>query len=76
MIYFSNGNDLNVSQLFSYLKIAVLESFQVSSIARVQKGLIRSIVSTSLKNTIENNQLEKVHFIKVNELKVTQVELF
>ena len=31
---------------------------------------------TNLENKIEKTQLEKVRFIKVNELKLTQVELF
>ena len=29
-----------------------------------------------LKNKIENNSLKKVRFIKVNEFKITQIELF
>ena len=28
------------------------------------------------RNKIENNSLEKAHFVKMNELKLTQVELF
>ena len=28
------------------------------------------------KTTMKTTQLEKVHFIKMNELKLTQVELF
>ena len=37
---------------------------------------INCVRVTRLKNKIENNQLVKARFIKVNELKLTQVELF
>ena len=36
---------------------------------------INCVRVTRLKNKIENNQLVKARFIKVNELKLTQIEL-
>ena len=38
--------------------------------------LIHTIFLHALKTKLKITQLEKVHFIKVNELKQTQVQLF
>ena len=37
---------------------------------------INKIINTLKKQSLKITQLEKVYFIKVNELKLTQVELF
>ena len=37
---------------------------------------LRQNLFTRLKKKIEKSEVEKVRFIKVNELKLTQVELF
>ena len=67
-------NDTNWTQNFA--DVLQLSWSVLSNKVYFFKESFRYYKITSLKSRLKITQHEKVHFIKVNELKLTQVELF